>query len=84
MVLATIFSATFTVATGFGKTAGGELGPAILQPANAAATICAVVLADTRHLCSGGKGFAVLLTVVFAVDVEADVFCCVAVAHTKT
>jgi hypothetical protein len=85
---------TFTVATGFEETAGGELGPGILQPASAAETICAVVATELGQLDGGGvtlatgfgdgAGFDVLLTEVL-IDVAAlDDFCSVAVAHTKT
>jgi hypothetical protein len=84
---------TFTLATGFEETAGGELGPGILQPASAAETICAVVATELGQLdggvtlatgFGGGAGFDVLLTEVL-IDVAAlDDFCSVAVAHTKT
>ena len=86
-------SAVFTVATGLGATAGGKLGPGILQPASAAATICAVVatalgqLDFAGMLASGfatGAGFDVLFTEDLVEVAVATDFWFVAVAHTKT
>jgi hypothetical protein len=91
-------SAVFKVSAGLAETAGGELGPGILQPASAAATICEVVATALGHLdgagtkASGfcavtgfetGAGFDVLTEVLAEVAIATD-FCSVAVAHTKT
>jgi hypothetical protein len=64
---------------------GGKTGPAILQPASVAATICAVVVTEPGQFACEGTLDTAFETVFELIDeVELVVFCCVALAQTKT
>jgi hypothetical protein len=64
---------------------GGKTGPAILQPASAAEKICAIMITEPGQVACGGIFESVFETVFELIDeVELVVFCCVALAQTKT
>jgi hypothetical protein len=70
-----------------GFEAGGRLGPGILQPASAAATICSVVLTAVGQIGFGTKGALPELfgfPVVVEVDLEVVVFWFDSVAQITT
>ena len=70
-----------------GLVAGGRLGPGMLQPASAAATICSVVLTTVGQIGLGNKGALPELfgfPVVVEVDFDAVVFWLDSVAQMTT